>query len=91
MRRIRTALIFVLAMSAIACAACGDRLAAGPECTRSAKQLRALDRSLTRCAADADCPCGSACALGVCSYECIADDECGTAAPQCDDRGRCVP
>ena len=41
------------------------------------------------CTRDDDCPCGSACNLGACSSQCLADTDCGPAFV-CDGYGRCA-
>jgi hypothetical protein len=89
MSRFGTLLAAALAALAIA-SACRES-SPSSECLRSPVQLERLDRAMTSCAVDDDCPCGSACALGVCSYDCATDAECGGAALRCDERGRCVP
>ncbi|MCB9524088.1 MAG: hypothetical protein H6702_12075 [Myxococcales bacterium] len=54
-------------------------------CTRDPARVAAMEA----CAVDADCPCGTACLLGRCEAECLADAECGPSE-WCDDRGQCA-
>jgi hypothetical protein len=61
-----------------------------PTCERDPAALDQLDRELTRCAADPDCPCGARCAsIGVCTYDCRADEDCGIGGV-CSEDGACA-
>ncbi len=71
----------------------------GDECTPDPAALDRVERALTSCEADADCPCGSRCEGRVCTYDCRVDRsdmQCGgektcTTSGACEDPSRQKP
>jgi hypothetical protein len=59
-----------------------------PSICHDPTELDAVDAFLA-CASDTDCPCGSRCELGACTYDCRGDSEC-PSGQVCDERGRCA-
>jgi hypothetical protein len=59
-----------------------------PSVCHDPTELDAVDAFLA-CASDTDCPCGSRCELGACTYDCRSNSNCASGQV-CDDRGRCA-
>lgn len=86
-------ILLALSVAALLTSACARSDRSGGDCAPEPAALDRVERVLTACVADPDCPCGSRCEGNVCTYDCRRDRADMPCPPDqiCTASGACEP